>query len=1088
MIRHSVPLTRSLLTCAVALMSMVAGPVVAAGAPTDAAAPRVASTSRAPLAMLAGDVPWPDAAVTARDGSLQRLPDVRPHDRPEFLPRVPPDEFLASLMDSVRLTNVTGTIQRLQDFYTRYVVTDSCWASAEWITRELESYGYSDVVYDTFRCWSYQDTVDAANVIAVKPGTTRPDEYVVIGGHYDSISVENFHDPDAYAPGADDNGTGVAGVLEAARILAPLELERSVIFAIWSGEEVGLRGSRAWVADAVADAMDIVIYLNMDVIGYTDEPEPVAIVYCDTTSLAVAGLVQDLIIANTPYDCITTVQPVGASDQNSFSERGINILDTSSGAGWSPYHHTEFDIIDNVDLELCRALAASNVAATAALALVVGEEPNIPPETLLADNCAATHDTLSPTPRFEWSSVDFDGEIAGYEYRVASPDDAPPGPRTWIALPPDSTGVTLAPLDDGPHEFEVRAIDDEGLADPTQATRGFTVSGGLAPRLTVAPRFGPHPMVFVGAERSRRDAPGGERGDARATLHGTRADSRDPVLTVFENERLVFDVFASADHYCSTIDSVLWARGRCGAAEWTTPADRTALENRNWQEIGHGVDARDRVESRDRFEVLVRPGLGDTALTFRAVDSNGGVTLGTVGLDVIPAGMTLPLLHIDDWFAQSMPEEEHDALYDSLLAGRPHDTWDPYEHIQGSEPQLPSMEDLGEYRTVLWSLGGYATALRPAHAESGYHAIEGFVRAGGNLILEGYSTLSAFASLDALTQNATFEAGDFLYDHAGIDSLHNAGNLSNPGIPAIHGYAFLGATSLDPTHLPDVPVDTLGSWSEGFVQYGGLPWCEVYRTAGAARTHLFDAYINESLAEKPCATFMRSDVGCGSVAVLGFPMCYLQQRPARELAHGLLDGIHAWQEPADLAFVTWDADREYVFLLWYLLPVDGPQGARLERRVSGEGDFEPICADLVMPDDDGRYRYIDANVEPGAVYDYRLVVTESWGGTTFHGPWTIEIPVHPSGDRLGRPFPNPTRGAATFSYSLADEHRWARIGVYSAGGRLVRRLESGPVRRGTHEGTWDGLDESGAEVASGVYFIRADFGGPALERKLVIIR
>ncbi len=1009
-------------------LAMILQDTPAAAATDD----EIRATSRAPLAMLAGDVPWPaQTRPTGADGGIPD-PDQTLRSGNALLPRVPPDEFLASLMDSVKLDNVTGTIQRLQDFYTRYVVSDSCWSSAAWLVDQLEDSGYTNVVYDTFRCWSYQDTVDAANVIAVKTGTTRPDEYIVIGGHYDSISTENFHNPHAYAPGADDNATGVAGVLEAARILSQIELERSVIFALWSGEETGLRGSRAWVADAVAAGMDIVVYLNMDVIGYTDEDPPVAIVYSDSTSLAVAGLMQDLIIDNTPYGCVTTVQPIGASDQNSFWEQGINVLDTSSGAGWSPYHHTANDIIDYVDLELCRSLAAVNVAATAALALVVGEDANLPPETILLENCAALHDTLGTAPRFAWHSVDFDGDIAEYEYRVVPPHDGPES-GIWHSLPPDSTAISLALTEDGPHTFEVRAIDDDALADATPAMHEFWVASMLAPRIAVTQVFG-------------------------------------TTTAVFENERLVFEVRASAETYCAVLDGVSWAIGDGDWSEWTDPEPDGGL----------GPDG--------ELEVVIRPTLDDTVIVFRARDDDGSIATATVTFDVVAAPMSSPVLHVDDWFAQVMPELEHDAIYDSLFAGLAHDTWDPYQHIQGWEPQLPTMEDLGQYRTVVWTLGDGATLLRPAQAESGYHAIEGFVRAGGNLILEGHSTVEAFAALDAFTQSASFDPGEFLYDYAGIDSMHNTGSLANPQVPETYGYAFLGGTSISPATYPHAPVDTLGTWAGGFAEYGGLPSCEVYRTAGAWRIHWFDAYLNEDLDEKPCASLKRTDFGCGSVAVLGYPLCYIQQEPARALLAALLEDIAEWQQPSELSSFAWDEQRDYVLFVWYLTPEDNPQGARLERRASGDGEYEPLGESLITQDEDGRYRFIDTDVAPGATYDYRLVVTEIWGGQTTHGPWTIQVPTDLSIDRLHPPHPNPAAGGTTISYTVADEHRWVRVGVYSVGGRLVRRLHDGPAVRGRHETTWDGLDEAGHEVASGVYFVRADFGRHALERKLVLLR
>ena len=544
--------SRSFIALSILLVVLVnaAGPMPAAFSQTR--------TSRAPLAMLTGDVPWPDdergdatPSDFVADGTRLHETAQRETATPVHLLRLPPDSLLVALMDSTSLDNITSTIQHMQDYGSRYVAVDSCWAAGYWIREQFIDYGLTDVELDTFRCWTFQDTVDAMNVVAWKEGLSRPDEYVVIGGHYDSVTTDNFTDPDAPAPGADDNGTGIAGVLEAARLLADLELERSVIFACWSGEELGLRGSHAWVSDAVASGLDIVIYLNMDCLGYPDEPDPTAIVYSDSSSLAVAALMCDLITDNTDYGCITTVQPIGASDQNSFWNAGYNVLDTSAGAGWSPYHHTPYDLIENVDLPICRALAAVNVATGTAVAGVVGEEPNLPPETVLAENCAATNSLLTLQPLFEWRATDFDGDIAFHEYRITQlpewdgevrsnvrPDEGFLE-REWIELPVSQTSIVPPGLTEGDYRFEIRAIDDNGVADPTPASHTFTATGSLSPVLRVEIDAIQDTVEFLGSW-----SPGGI-----------------PRFGVFEGERLVFGLEARADDYCGTADAVAFAIG-----------------------------------------------------------------------------------------------------------------------------------------------------------------------------------------------------------------------------------------------------------------------------------------------------------------------------------------------------------------------------------------------------------------------------------------------------------------------------------------------------------------------------------------------
>jgi hypothetical protein len=110
------------------------------------------------------------------------------------------------------------------------------------------------------------------NVLAYLPG--KSDEYVIVGAHYDHLGRGTF---DSLAPsligqihpGADDNASGTAGVLELARLLAPLkgQLPRGILFASFAGEELGLLGSAEWVKEPTKVLDKAVAMINMDMIG-----------------------------------------------------------------------------------------------------------------------------------------------------------------------------------------------------------------------------------------------------------------------------------------------------------------------------------------------------------------------------------------------------------------------------------------------------------------------------------------------------------------------------------------------------------------------------------------------------------------------------------------------------------------------------------------------------------------------------------------------------------------------------------------------------------------------------------------------------
>jgi len=97
------------------------------------------------------------------------------------------------------------------------------------------------------------------NVIGIRPGTKLPAERVVISAHYDSVPS---------CAGADDNGTGTAGVLEAARVLAKRDHARTLVVACWDEEERGLIGSSAYVTRAKAAGDQIVLSMVFEMLGY----------------------------------------------------------------------------------------------------------------------------------------------------------------------------------------------------------------------------------------------------------------------------------------------------------------------------------------------------------------------------------------------------------------------------------------------------------------------------------------------------------------------------------------------------------------------------------------------------------------------------------------------------------------------------------------------------------------------------------------------------------------------------------------------------------------------------------------------------
>jgi hypothetical protein len=444
---------------------------------------------------------------------------------------------------------------------------------------------------------------------------------------------------------------------------------------------------------------------------------------------------------------------------------------------------------------------------------------------------------------------------------------------------------------------------------------------------------------------------------------------------------------------------------------------------------------------------------------------------------------------VDDWFVGDVPEVDHDAFYEEILEGESRVVWDPFEHIVDYLPTLPSMEELGRYRTVLWTLDRAGGFLLPAQAESTYHTLEGFVRAGGNVILEGQSALSRMGGADGYLYEAIFDEGEFIHEHVGVDSLRNAGAGINPSSPGTYGYAFLGGVSTGYEGLPNVPVDTLDKWADGYEEYGGLPHCEIMRPLpGTRELYLFDAFVNEDLDGLPCATAHYADDGTGTFACFGFPFYYLETAPASDMLGRMLESLEGWQQPASLAYFNWDAEADSVVLSWLITPTEGPQGCAVERSDGGTGGYHALTDTLILPGHGGCYRFVDTSVAQSTPYLYRLVVTEQWGATTTHGPWDVTTPGSFASPWLGRPTPNPFFETMNVRFGVAADDRRVSVDVFDVSGRRVRTLRSGALSAGDYDASWDGTNQRGDMVANGVYFVRARIGSDALERKVVFLR
>ena len=207
------------------------------------------------------------------------------------------------------------------------------------------------------------DSGSSLNVVADRPGSGAGDRRaVVVTAHLDSINLAGG--PSAPAPGADDNGSGSAGVLELARVLAGHGWQQDLRVILFGGEEEGLHGSRQYVAGlSGAERSRLRAVLNLDMVGSLNTAAPTVLLEGAPLSSA---LIDDLATAAATYTDLTvetSLHPF-ASDHVPFLKTGIPAVLSIEGADSANANiHSEHDVLATVTPELALRILSMDVAA-----------------------------------------------------------------------------------------------------------------------------------------------------------------------------------------------------------------------------------------------------------------------------------------------------------------------------------------------------------------------------------------------------------------------------------------------------------------------------------------------------------------------------------------------------------------------------------------------------------------------------------------------------------------------------------------------------------------------------------------------------
>jgi hypothetical protein len=209
-------------------------------------------------------VPWNIEALSAGNTVLDPVSDIVPAIDPQ----------IAGLLTAVSQQQLMGYVQTMQSFGNRNVfsVTDDpafgIGATRQWIMAEFDRVGNGRLQITTqpFPLFHNGLSTTPLNIVATLPGSSNSSETIVVMAHYDNRAPDST-DGETFAPGANDNGSGIALLLESARLLSAYEWNQTIIFLAAAAEEQGTLGARHFVQIAFLDNMNIIAAINYDAVG-----------------------------------------------------------------------------------------------------------------------------------------------------------------------------------------------------------------------------------------------------------------------------------------------------------------------------------------------------------------------------------------------------------------------------------------------------------------------------------------------------------------------------------------------------------------------------------------------------------------------------------------------------------------------------------------------------------------------------------------------------------------------------------------------------------------------------------------------------
>jgi fibronectin type 3 domain-containing protein len=343
---------------------------------------------------------------------------------------------IQELVNQVNSDSIGSYIQHLQDFGTRYYANPNQPQIANWIRDQFLRWGYTDVEVTTFEI----SGIPQLNVIATLPGVLTPNKNIVVGAHSDDNISFGGDDPMIFCPGADDNASGVAAVLETARVFKLMNYQPACTFRFvtFACEEMGLFGSANYAQYLLNSQAQVKLMINHDMIATHDDNYPSDYVILQPYSGfdSYTQFAANMTITYTNLVPLAGSYDSAGSDSYNFWLRGYPSIYFEE-LDFSPYYHTINDLFSHLDMNFCSRVVKSSLASGATMSSM----PDPIEDFLIQDT------GLGNSLQISWDAST-EPNITGYKVYVADSTDV------WDqVIPVNDTITTIENLVEGTNYY-----------------------------------------------------------------------------------------------------------------------------------------------------------------------------------------------------------------------------------------------------------------------------------------------------------------------------------------------------------------------------------------------------------------------------------------------------------------------------------------------------------------------------------------------------------------------------------------------------------------------------------------------------------